>query len=135
MQTSSWSLLQLLFFLLQLYPEHLRSLTVDLPASLRLLRHQPVLSQVSLSPPLSSSFLLPLFTRFFSFQTSLFHLLVWRFCLFVCCLHVWMRHSSLTSSEEFHTRLLSPPYIHPVKYNTRRIRSLCLLFFLFYLFD
>lgn len=53
----------------------------------------------------SSSFLLPLFTYFSLFRHILFPLLVWRFCLFVCCCpHVWMRHSSLTSSEEFHTR-------------------------------
>lgn len=85
---------------------------MDLPASLRLLRRQPVLSQSFALAHLlfSSSFLLPLFTYFSLFRHLLFPLLVWRFCLFVCCcLHVWMRHSSLTSFEEFHTRdTLSP---------------------------
>lgn len=85
---------------------------MDLSASL-----YSVASPCSLSlfspPLLLSSFLLPLSTYFSLFRHLLFPLLVWRFCLFVCCcLHVWMRHSSLTSSEEFHTRdtPLSSPY-------------------------
>lgn len=90
------------------------NLTVDLPASLRLLRRQPVLS----SP--HSSCLFPLPTHFLFPGIILFPLLVWRFCLFVCCccLHVWLRHSSLASYKKFHTRVkrlslsysLSSPY-------------------------
>lgn len=84
MQTSSWSsLLQFLSFSSFNCILIICHLTVDLPASLRLLRHQPVLSLALLSSPLlfsPSSIHL-----FFCFQTYFVSFVGLAF-LFVCVL-------------------------------------------------